>query len=516
MTNDSKYFDNYPTTIKKSPTRNFEKGAPLCGVESQKLRGGSRYIREVTNPPLKELKSKGAREIRFELQGAARQILYSFHGEEVPKNKNGYAKHHRTCTCNYKRITNTAQIMNSKKYNKCFFGGVATCANARTCPVCAATINERKANEMRVAANQVPALGLHMSMITFTTPHDSGDRVEDLIPKLSKAHSAFWRGAPAKRFKERYGIVGHIRSFEITHGANGWHPHFHIIVVSKKPLPKTVRTSLGNNKSKAVFMDQQSNDWLWILNRWSTVSLKEGLKLPNEHGLDIQDGSQAGEYITKFGSDDEILQTAKGKDITWDIADEMTKGNTKLGRSKSSRSPWGLLADSIDDSLPDNTRKESRLLFLYYARAVVGFNQIKWSRGLRSLFHLEPEKSDEEILKDENDLASVLCRITPIEWDFVVKNNKRSDLLCIAESEGSKGVARFFYENIPNSSPDFLHYYFNLIGRSDEFFEELCQPINNNSAPADSKKDYYTLDYKEFDVDSFIRDNPDLFPFVRL
>lgn len=450
--------DRESTTFAKtkpSQTRVGE-GAPLRGVGSPRLaEGGSRYIREVTNPPLEfvdretgEIVRQGkmsgdeavteARRLRYKLQSASREILYNFHGDNTPVNKDGYEKHHRTCTCNLKRISTTAQIVKSTTHKKAFFAGLATCANARTCPVCAAPINERKANEMRVAANQAEAMGLYMSLVTFTSPHTSGDKIEDLIPKISESLAGFWRGAPAKRFKEKYGIVGHIRSFEVRHGENGWHPHFHIIIVSEKQLPTT------NRGDRGVVLDDQSDEWKWVLDRWQNMCVKNGLDKPNQYGLDIQNGEQAGEYITKFGSDGEILQTKSGKAVTWDIADEVTKGNTKRGR-KGSRSPWDLLADSCDQELSQAERNEAKFLFLFYARAMVGVSQIKWSRGLRDFFGLGKEATDEEILKKEEDTADLLCHITPVEWKYIISNNLRSVVLELAENGGSEAVAKFIF-----------------------------------------------------------------------
>lgn len=384
-----------------------------------------------------------ARRIRFELQDAARDILFGFHGDSVRKNDKGYEVHHRTCTCNRLRHSATTQVVKSSTHKKAFYGGLMTCANARTCSVCAAPINERKANEMRLAANQCEAMGLQMSMLTFTVPHSSGDHIDDLIPKITKALVHFWEGNPAKKFRNKYGIVGNIRSFEVRYGGNGWHPHFHIIIFSERPLPRTKFKVIANRRT---VLEEQEDGWNWILNRWQTMCAKAGLNEPNHYGMDIQDGTQAGEYITKFGSDGEILETKSGKAVTWDVADEMTKGNTKQGR-KGSWSPWDLLARSVDGDLTDGQRLEAKKLFLFYARAMVGITQIKWSRGLRGMFSLGADISDEEILKREEDSADFLCHITPDEWKYIVKNKLRSVVLELAENGGSAAVARFLHSH---------------------------------------------------------------------
>ncbi|WP_442604595.1 hypothetical protein, partial [Neptunomonas phycophila] len=80
---------------------------------------------------------------------------------------------------------------------------------------------------------------------------------------------------------------------------NGWHPHFHILIFSKSPLPSTN----FKGKKRSVVLHEQSDEWIWILERWKSICVRVGLSSPNEFGLDIQDGSQAGEYISKFGGD---------------------------------------------------------------------------------------------------------------------------------------------------------------------------------------------------------------------
>ena len=343
------------------------------------------------------------------------------------------------------------------------------CAKSRTCPICSAKISERKANEMRIAFNFARAEKLNISMLTLTAPHNSGDKIEDLTVKISDALKRFWRGSPARKFKELFGVIGNIRSFEVRYGSNGWHPHFHIIIFSKRPLPLTSRSKSGK------LSQVQSDLWDNILTRWKRACLSSGLSCPNEYGMDIQNGAFAGEYISKFGSDDEFLTTSTGKKVTWDMADEMTKGNTKTGR-KGSKSPWDLLSDSIEAETKEE-RSENKILFLFYARAMQGVNLIRWSKGLRKHFDLDADISDEEILKQEEDKADFLCHITPAEWEYVIKNKKRHVLLELAENGGSEAVARLFYPAY--SFMSFEEFYLEFLSRQD--FVDLDIPDVNQA-----------------------------------
>jgi len=412
--------------------------------------------------------TKEARKIRFKLQDAARDALYLFHGDHTPLNKGGYPVYHRTCSCTRINISSTVSIVKSSTNKKSFYSGLSSCASASTCPICAAKINERKSNELRVMANQAEAIGNNLSLLTLTTPHTASDKIEDLLPKISCALTKFWAGAWATRFKNKYGIIGNIRSFEVLHGLNGWHPHFHLIIVSDKKLPSTNRTDKG------YILNDQSDAWRHILNRWKSVSISAGLGMPNMNGLDIQNGDKAGEYISKFGSDEQILETKSGKKITWDMMDEATKGMTKLGK-KGSKTPWALLSDSVDSDLTPEQRKEAKFLFLFYARAIKGKNMLRWSKGLRDHFGLGKQATDEEIISQEEDKADLLCHILPVEWKQILKLKHRNLVLDLAESGGSVAVARYLF-GLDKFADDFLTFEsgFNARGKSHDEFEEDC------------------------------------------
>ena len=407
---------------------------------TQGFQGGakpSRYIHQVTSRSTlldvetgeitvldSNQKVKDARRERFKLLDAAANILHGFHLES-DTTRNGYEIKHRTCKCLRVNIAPTAQVLKSDQMKKAFFGGVMQCGSVWTCPVCAAKINERKANEMRVAFNQAPVMGLKPHLITFTAPHTAGDEIAELNGKMRDALANFWRERQVSNWKKSRGVVGNIRSLEVRYGSNGWHPHFHLIVFSK---------------------DSVLDDTELLLEKWKRVCVRSGLSEPNEYGLDIQDGSKAGEYICKFGSDGEMLERADGEKVSWDAADEMTKGNAKKGKT-GSLSPWDLLR-GFTDSESEAERNRFRGLFLHYARAFKGVSQLRWSRGLRKLFELEPEKSDDEIVAEQEDSAKLLCHLSRDEWRYLIKTKQRATVLELAENGGSEAVARFLFDSI--------------------------------------------------------------------
>lgn len=366
-----------------------------------------------------------SRRARFKLLDASASVLHGFYGKEPPIKANGHEKRHRTCTCHRTRLSPTTQVLKSEQSKKAFFGGVMQCASVWTCPLCAAKINERKASEMRVAFNQAPELGLKAHLVTFTAPHTAGDQIDELSSKMREALSSFWRERQIAKWKKERAVTGNIRAFEVRYGSNGWHPHFHLIVFSR---------------------DSILEDTDRLLEKWQAVCVRAGLDKPNEYGLDIQDGSKAGEYICKFGSDGEVLEKADGQKVSWDAADEMTKGNSKTGRT-GSLSPWDILR-VVSETKDEAERKKYSGLFLFYARAMKGTSQLKWSRGLRKVFELEAEKSDEELLAEHEDKAKLLCHLSALEWSHLIKSKTRSVVLDLAETGGSEAVARYLYNTI--------------------------------------------------------------------
>ena len=391
-----------------------------------------------------------ARRLAYDLQSESSKILYMYHGDNTPKNTKGYDVHHRTCTCERFSLGGDVHLKKSVKYKKVMAGNVMRCANSKTCPVCARPLAERKANEMRLAANLASAKGVFFSMLTLTIPHCSADKITDLAPMISKASSHFWAGKVMDKLRKKYGIVGNIRSFEVRYGRNGWHPHFHFIVVSQIPLPTTLIDE--SKKFRSVLdVDSQHDDWQRFLRLWSNACSRAGLGVPNENGLDIQNGENAGEYITKFGSDDEILTTSKGKQITWDLMDEMTKGHYKMGRKKS-LSPWDLLSISsgvVNEEWKDLEPAEAKKLFLFYARGTAKIHTLRWSRGLRLFFGLsDKQPTDEEILAKEEDSALFLCSITSAEWRSIVKKGHQALVFELAENGGLEAISEYLKVNL--------------------------------------------------------------------
>jgi hypothetical protein len=208
-----------------------------------------------------------------------------------------------------------------------------------------------------------------------------------------------------KRIAGLIGLKGTVRGLEDPYGQNGWHIHFHVIMICDVSMSDETRRSVEGMISEA----------------WADACESVGLERPNrEHGIRLQDGTAAGDYVGK-----------------WGLEDELTRSHMKDGRDKG-KSPFQLLDGIIDGD------EECKRLFLEYAKAIKGRRQLVWSKGLRALLKMGEEKSDESIADDAPDTepSTLFAQIPVIDWTRVVKQGKRGELLEVCQN-GKQAMTDF-------------------------------------------------------------------------
>ena len=89
-------------------------------------------------------------------------------------------------------------------------------------------------------------------MLTLTFPHYLGDNLKALLSRLELALSRFFGARKAKAIFGQMGKIGHIKALEVTHGRNGWHPHFHLLIFTKQELPLTMTLRHYLNSGKML------------------------------------------------------------------------------------------------------------------------------------------------------------------------------------------------------------------------------------------------------------------------
>lgn len=119
------------------------------------------------------------------------------------------------------------------------YRGLMTCDSPWLCPLCtrrrAAQLGAQLGRTMTTAIEQGGACMVGI----FTVRHHAGDRLGELLDALIGSWSRMWQsGARRAYLRETFGFVGAVRCVEVTHGANGWHPHIHAVVVTSRRLSR--------------------------------------------------------------------------------------------------------------------------------------------------------------------------------------------------------------------------------------------------------------------------------------
>ncbi|GGY21255.1 hypothetical protein GCM10007386_57560 [Pseudoduganella dura] len=283
------------------------------------------------------------------------------------------------------------------------------CGSVWTCPTCAAKISERRKLEIQRATTAFKAAGGALYMLTFTFSHSRHDDLAGLLGRFSKARTYMREQRAFKELKEEMGFVGDMRALEITYGdANGWHPHEHDLWLTTTPL-----TRVKSRKLVATLFE------LWV-----KACAKAGLALPNrKRGVDLKEMDSADEYLAKFG-----------RESTWGTAAELTKQHIKKGKAGRSTSFDLLRMYEAGD-------KRAGQLFIQFASAFFGKQQIRWSKGLKAMFGVQ-EITDEELAKEEAEDSAIVTEIRGDEWAAVLHQpyDVRSAILDVAETGGADAV----------------------------------------------------------------------------
>jgi hypothetical protein len=264
------------------------------------------------------------------------------------------------------------------------------------CPVCASKISERRRLELQAALAVYDGV---VALATFTVQHRVSDALSVLLDGFLVSLRRLRVGSPWIKIVSRFGIAGSVRAVEITHGANGWHPHAHVLFF------------LDPDADISLFGDALRRRWLSLLDR-------AGLSASWSVGVDVcMADSAVGDYVAKFGSQ-------------WTVAHELTKAAIKRSRSGAGRSMAELLSDYAL-----NCDVAAGSLWREYALLFKGKRHLVWSNGLRALLLPDVEElTDEELANQHDQVAVLLATLTLRQWSVVVGNDARAELLTVASS----------------------------------------------------------------------------------
>lgn len=289
--------------------------------------------------------------------------------------------------CGTRPVAGSVALRRNVATGRVAFAGLRHCGKVWLCPCCSPRIANGRRDELNKMLAGARAKGLAPFMVTLTARHDASMAAAPFLDKLKLAKRRMrqrreWRALP---------FEGSVTATEVTHGRNGWHSHFHEIVL----LSGDTVEGLRQLKALAAV-------WRRCLESYGLSGGKSAFQ--------VQGASAAGDYIGKFGA-----------------GEEMALHGSKEGRH-GSRTPWQLLDDARDGD------KRAAALWLEYAAAFHGRSQLVWSPGLKARFAIG-EMTDEEAAAKEAETAAdaweILRVYTADRWREVA--NRQLALIRAAE-----------------------------------------------------------------------------------
>ncbi len=250
--------------------------------------------------------------------------------------------------------------------------------------MCAATIRNYRSVEISRAAAAWIGAGNEAYFLTFTARHVSVMALASLLDLISAAFRSVIRGRPWRRLCDGLGIVGTIRSLEVTHGLNGWHPHLHVLLfveggLDDRGLAALYRYFKGERLGGAeipgawgrfiesVCRDCGKRKVRNVRAKDPCVCGGRAYEAPSyQHGVDIErcySAEDAARYLVK---------TQEGKSP----GNEMARSDMKTSRPDH-RVPFQILA-----SAGEGDEADARL-WHEFESATKARKCITWSRGLR-------------------------------------------------------------------------------------------------------------------------------------
>jgi hypothetical protein len=282
--------------------------------------------------------------------------------------------------------------------------------------VCAPICRARRAREIQVGLAVHEALGGGVEFVTLTIQHH---RAERLAPLLDLVANGFRAVCGSGRFvrewyldREALGIVGTIRTLEVNHGENGWHPHLHVLVLTRGALTDQQRSLLA--------------DGFW--HRWAGHLGDRGHhSTTRERGLvavAVRSANDVARYMSK---------------VYDNVHHEMARADMK---AKGGRNPFRILADLVKAGRADRLTGEVNRDFMIwreYELAIKGRRFLTWSDGLKGRLGVN-EVSDDELVAQEVD-GEQLAVIGTMAWRSMRGQPWKLALaLSAAERHGEAGV----------------------------------------------------------------------------
>lgn len=129
-------------------------------------------------------------------------------------------------------LADASSVMRTEKYNSIINTHIAHCSSVWLCPVCSSIIQSKRADDVQKAIDWANDNDYKVAMVTYTSSHNVKMSLVEFGQRLQKAYEMMMKNIRKSRKKYE---IGYIKGVEFTHSyRNGWHKHYHVILILKK------------------------------------------------------------------------------------------------------------------------------------------------------------------------------------------------------------------------------------------------------------------------------------------
>jgi hypothetical protein len=252
------------------------------------------------------------------------------------------------------------------------YSGLYRCGDFWRCPSCRVTLGIRRARQVETALRAHVDAGGSALLATYTVPHTRDESLPVVLARLAGTWRRYAKSALRDVLGRHY--VGNVRSLEVVHGVNGWHPHYHALLFVAGGLPYLTPVAVA------------------LAERWSQVA---GADWRADVRQVARDGVAAvARYLTTDGVAGAAFETAN------------PAAKVPAGRS---------YTQLLDDYARYRSSSDAALIY-EYAAALHGVHHLTVSPRLRRLYDfVDPALNWSEIADED-----VLALLNSEEWLSIV------------------------------------------------------------------------------------------------
>lgn len=311
------------------------------------------------------------------------------------------------CGCRPIDANKDFDVVKGQKGNV-YLGNVQKCGMAWLCPVCLIKLNRHKLDWLKLTLDHHSAKKRKMSFNTLTIQHKRYSRLEDTMEQLQSVYRSVYKNKLLQALKKEHQIEW-IYTMEITYGVNGWHPHFHFLVVSKTDYSSV----------------KEYNELFKLL--YKKEIEKRGLLYKEGVTIDIKG----------ISNDNDIANYMTKQNAVYEITSNQNKTSYKA-----SKNYLELVSDYIDNGVNHVN------LLLEYSDATHRKRQHQTSRNFVPK-HLQnmKNKKDQDVLKDDK-VDYIIGTLTKAQMRFIIINEIEDLFLSMIQEKPLQEVMDYF--NIPS------------------------------------------------------------------